>query len=347
MSRPGNRRVTVNGRFTVHRITGVQRYAWEITRRLGDRVTLAVPRGRSSGVFGHLWEQVRLPYLSQGSLLWSPCGTGPLGMDCQVVTVHDLAPLIHPEWFTPVYASWYRWLVPQLCKRVRRVIAVSEFTKQQIIEICDIPENRVVVVPNGVTPLNKYTDTTQKPSDLQSKSRRYFLYVGSLEPRKNLKTLLEAWNMSRVHRDFQLLIVGAAGSRNVFRRLELPTNLVNVVFLGYVNDEALDELYRNACALLYPSLYEGFGLPVLEAMSRGTPVMTSRATACAEVAGQAALLVEPTSEESIATGLDRLGYDDVLRAELAARGIARSKKFCWDLSAERTWKVLQEAAGEC
>ena len=341
MQRRGAKGIAVNGRFTVHRVTGVQRYAWEITRRLGDRVITIVPQRFGKGILGHAWEQARLPYLSRGSLLWSPCGSGPLSVSRQVVTIHDLAPLLHPEWFTLAYAGWYRWLIPRLCKRVCRIIAVSEFIKRQLVEVCGIPESRIVVVPNGVNHC--------EPRRLGSSDSKvpYFLYVGSLEPRKNLKRLLEAWKISGVYRDFRLYIVGAVGNRSVFRELHLPVDLPNVAFLGYVRDELLDEFYHNAWALVYPSLYEGFGLPVLEAMARGTPVITSRATACEEVAGEAALLVDPTNIESMAEGLKLMAYSTSLRSELAMRAVKRAKGFSWDMSASRTWSVLQTAVFEC
>src|SRR5436190_21231443 len=190
-------RVQVNGRFMRQRVTGMQRYAREIVARLGNRVELVEPSRAGHGIRGHLWEQVGLPCRLRNSLLWSPCTTGPLGVCCQVVTIHDCAFQDRAECFTPRFAAWLQWLVPRLARRVRRILTVSQFSKQRIADICRVPLEKIHVVYNGVDPRFRPA-TGEEISIVRAKfglPEKYVLCVGSLEPRKNLPRLLEAWKL--------------------------------------------------------------------------------------------------------------------------------------------------------
>jgi len=329
----------VNGRYLLQRLTGIQRYAHEIVSRW-EPVPIHKPSVGGKGASGHLWEQFRLPTLARGPL-WSPGTTGPLAVRRQVVTIHDTAFVDHAECFSKLFAAWYQWLVPRLARRVRRIITVSQFSKQRIIEVCRVPEEKVEVILSGVGP-----QFQPQPAELLAHARtelklpeRYVLCVCSLEPRKNLRRLLEAWSrMPARPANLHLVLAGAKG--NIFHDLEFDAAPANVQLAGYVGDDLLPALYAGAEFFAFPSLYEGFGLPVLEAMASGTPVLCSNSTSLPEVAGDAAVLVDPLQVESIAAALQRLADDSTLRATLRERGLARAKTFNWNSAARQTWDVL-------
>ncbi len=329
----------VNGRYLVQRMTGVQRYAREIVSRW-EPVPVYQPRIGGKGATGHLWEQFRLPTLARG-LLWSPGTTGPLAVRKQVVTIHDTAFIDHAACYTRAFAAWYQWLVPRLARRVRRIITVSEFSKSRIVDYCRVSPDKVTVILSGVGPQFQPQTTLQieKARTELKLPARYALCVCSLEPRKNLRRLLEAWGaMPDRPADLHLVLAGAKG--NVFEDVGLESAPANVQLVGYVGDELLPALYAGAEFFAFPSLYEGFGLPVLEAMACGTPVLCSNTTSLPEVAGDAALLVDPLETGSIAAGLQQLAADAALRQQLRERGLVRARSFNWDQTARQTWDLL-------
>lgn len=298
---------------------------------------------------GHLWEQMLLPGITRGHLLWSPANTGPLAIGRQVLTVHDLASIDHPEWFDTRFAAWYRSITPLLARRVSRLITVSEFSKSRLLELTGIPESRIAVIPNGVD--HRFHP---RPDDEISRMRRktgimskaYLLSLSSLEPRKNLPNLLKAWHLSatRLPSDVWLVIAGAKGRENIFAPTNIDKIPPRVLFAGFVGDEDLPALYSGAVALVYPSIYEGFGLPALEAMAAGTVPIVADSSALPEVVGEAGLLVNPLRVEEIAEAIIRIVQDSELRGILSSRGIQRGRDFTWERAAESTWRVLTEAA---
>jgi glycosyltransferase involved in cell wall biosynthesis len=338
--------VVVNGRFLGRSITGVERYAGEITRRLEGRIRVCRPPTGVHGARGHLWEQIRLPRLARGALLWSPANTGPIATARQVVTVHDVAPLDHPEWFDPRVSAWYRWLLPRLVKRVARVITVSRFSRNRLIERLGVSEDRVVAIPNGVG-AKFHPSSSEEVTRVMARYRLtapYLLMVGSLEPRKNFDIVARAWDETgRALDGVTLAIVG--NTRPTLKTAVPDRALGWVRRLDAVVDADLPAIYTGAIGLLMPSLYEGFGLPVLEAMACGTPVMAARAGALPEVAGDAAVLVDPLDPSSVAGGLLRLVGDTATRETCRTRGLERAAGFDWDRSASMTWQVLSESAG--
>ncbi len=339
-------RVTVNGRFTLQRLTGVQRHAREITRRLGTRADLIVPPSSPSGIRGHLWEQLRLPGLVGRQVLWSPCATGPLSVRRQVITVHDTGFVDTPEYYGRAFAGWYRWLIPRLARKVSRVITVSEFTRQQLVRHFQIDPARITVVPNGVEGFAPAApELVGQMRTALALERDYLLYVGSLKPNKNLSRVLTAWQQTGLAaRGLELAVVGARGS--VFGDYRLETVPEGARLLGYVDDVWLPALYSGARAFVFPSLYEGFGIPAVEAMACGTPVISSTTTSMPEVCGDAALLVDPQQTEAIAAAMQRLVDDDALHGTLKARGLDRAGQYTWELATQRTWQVLEQAAAE-
>ena len=258
-------------------------------------------------------------------VLHCPTYRGPLRPTAPlVVTVHDLAVFRHPETFNRWTRTYSPRVVPRVLAAARRVIAVSDFTKRELVEVLNLPPDRIRVVPNAVD--DEFT------SEGPAEQGEYVLAVGTLEPRKNLDRLVEA--VRRTHTE--LRIVGARGWGGV----EAAGN--GVRWLGEVSDAELARLYRGARCVAYPSLYEGFGIPVLEAMACGAPVVTSRGTAMEEVADGAAVLVDTSDAEEIAVGIERAAAE---RERLVPRGLERARAFRWDRVAAATVDVYREASG--
>jgi len=344
-------RVVVNTRVLGAELTGVQRYTSEIVGRIDADIERIEPTRYEQGVRGHVWEQVVLPArLKKNVLLWSPANTGPLAVREQVVTVHDVVPLDHPEWLNRRFAEWYRFLVPKLVVRARSIIAISEFTKQRLLETTNGDPEKIEVVYNGVDS-RFYPQDEEKIGNvcdaLGIPTRHYVLSLGSLEPRKNLARLMQAWSrvQAEIQEDVWLVVAGAIGKPLVFRDVRLEHVPTRVYFTGYVGDEYLPALYSGAIAFAYVSVYEGFGLPPLEAMACGTPPVTGDGTAFPEVVGDAGVMVDPFDVDAIAEGLRLVVEDSGLRDKLAIAGRRRADKMTWDICAQRTFAVLEGAAG--
>ncbi|MEF8973493.1 MAG: glycosyltransferase family 1 protein [Haloarcula sp.] len=296
-----------------------------------------------SGPRAQAWEQVTLPRALRRydvDLCHATAGFAPALADVPTVwTVHDLSPITHPEWFSRGYATLYRVLTPAVLRRVDGVITISEFSKTEIERVYPHVEN-VTAVHNGVTPIP--ADNVSPVDSLTP--GEFFLFVGSLSPRKNVSRLLEAYERYRERADDPLPLVLAGAQKDVFAATDRPP-VDGVRPLGFVPDAQRNWLYHNATALLFPSLYEGFGLPILEAMSADTPVLTSDRGAMAEVAGDAAVLVDPTDPEAVADGTTRLSSDPTLRTRLAAAGRDRVEEFTWAATATGTLAVYRGVTG--
>lgn len=339
--------IALNARFFAHRPTGMQRYALELYRRFADHLDPVRPGKALRGPAGHLWEQLYLPSAVRGRLLWSPNNTGPVAITRQVCTIHDLIALDRPEWFSPRFAAWYSWLLPRLAPRVRHIIAISQHTRQRIMERLKVPAENITVIPNGVDARFSPRPAEEIESvrrQLGLQSQPYLLCVGSIEPRKNLVGLIEAWRRVQddVPAEVELVVAGAAGNARVFAQDSHRPPPPRIRFTGYVPDESLPALYSGALALVYPSLYEGFGLPPLEALACGTPVVTSDGTALRELFADTAVLVNPSQADSIAEGIWRILSQRSLRDTLRERGLARAHEFTWERTAEETLRVLLE-----
>jgi glycosyltransferase involved in cell wall biosynthesis len=274
----------------------------------------------SSAVRDAFWYPVGLPRRSRGlAVLHCTTFRGPAsGKTPTVVTVHDLAILRHPESLPRWHRLYGRVGLGTVLRAADAVVAVSEFTKAELVELVGVPPERIRVVPNGV----EEVFTHEGPSA----EGDYVLAVATLEPRKNLGRVVEAAQIAGV----ELRVVGARGWGGV----EVPG------WVGEIPDTELAALYRGARCAVYASLYEGFGLPVLEAMASGTPVVTSRGTATEEVAGGAAVLVDPLDAGSIAQGIAEA---QARREELVPQGRARAREFTWGRAAdavEALWKEL-------
>ena len=337
--------IALNARFYSHAPTGMQRYGMEMASRLHDVLKVLRPSNPLKGAKGHLWEQVYLPTAAGKSLLWSPNNTGPLAVAHQVCTIHDIIPIDHPEWFSSEFAGWYQWLMPKLVARVQHIIAVSHFTKERLVERFGVKPEKISVVWNGVDscfrprPMREILHTKDQAG---IKSPRYVLFLGSIEPRKNLGRLLTAWDriLPELPDDIELVVAGAKGAPQVFSDSGIQRIPARVNFAGYIPQDHLPALYSGATALVYPSLYEGFGLPPLEAMACGCPVVTSNNSSLTEVVGDDAILVDPLDEESIADGMFRMIIRPHLREQLARSAFQRVECLSWETSAAKTREIL-------
>jgi glycosyltransferase involved in cell wall biosynthesis len=302
---------------------GTARYVQALLDRLPELEQLGFggPGPASTIARDVWWYPVRLPRAARGlDVLHCPSFRAPLRARVPlVITVHDLAVLRHPETFNQWTRRYSRLFVPRVARAARMVIAVSDFTRRELVGLLRIPDERIRVIPNGVSEVFVPGGPAAEGD--------YALAVGTLEPRKNLAVALDAARRLGV----ELRVVGERGWGHV----DVDG------WVGRVSDERLAELYRGALCLVYPSLYEGFGIPVLEAMACGTPVVTSAGGATEETAGGAAVLVDPRDPAAIAAGIEEAADR---REELVRLGLERARAFSWDWVAEATAEVYREAA---
>ncbi len=299
----------------------------------------------------HRWERWLLAAevgSSNVDVLHSPDHVAPHRRGWQsVVSVLDLAFLAHPEAYSPESLRYYAQVFRSL-RHAAKVITISDFTRQEVL-------NRVSIAPERVETVHLAADPAYFPhptSAVENMRGRldlphpYFLVVGTIEARKNLERLIAAY-ASLPRGDLpHLVFAGGRGYQydRVLEAVQAQRVEDQVRFLGHVSDADLPPLYSGALALLFPSRYEGFGLPILEAMASGCPVLTSNCGSMAEVAGNAAVLVDPNVTESIADGIATLMQDSTLRDSLIATGSERARRFSWRATAERTLAVYREAA---
>jgi glycosyltransferase involved in cell wall biosynthesis len=238
-------------------------------------------------------------------------------------------------------------LIPHVARHARLILTPSYSTRRDVIRILGVEAARLRVIPYAASPAFRPTPGgSERLARVYGARGPYFLYVGTLEPRKNLPRALRAFaRIAPSLPEHRFVIVGRKGWRYdaVLREAARPELAGRVAFAGYVPEQGLPALYTNATAFVYPSLYEGFGLPVVEAMSCGAPVLTSRSSSMAEIGAGAALLADPGDEAALADGMHALATDRALRGDLRARGLRRAAAFSWDRTARETVAAYQEA----
>jgi glycosyltransferase involved in cell wall biosynthesis len=333
----------VNLRTLGYGITGVQRYLLSLLPHMPAALNTVRPTQALQGIKGHVWEQFYLPTQLRQRLLWSPGNTGPIAVSRQVLTVHDAASLDHPEWFERKFALWYNALLPRLVRKVRAIITVSNFSKERIVRLTAVNPERVHVISNGVDPCFRPAEpeAVQQTRTKFELTGPYILFVGSLEPRKNLKLLLEAWQLGRFD-GATLAVVGASG--HLFQKLQFDSLPEGVRMLGRVEDEILPALYSGATGFVYPSVYEGFGLPPLEAMACGCSVAVSDIAVHREVFGSRAMYFDPFNAEDLSSKVELLlRLDKSSRASAIDAGLSHAASYSWERAASDTWHILQVA----
>lgn len=330
--------VLVNARVLSVPSNGQKRVAEEILRRLNG-VELASPPGAlASGLRGHAWEQLVLPMIARGRNLWSPSTTGPVRHPRHVVTVHDIAFVDSPEWFSRSFAMLYDLVVGQLVQHARHIVAVSDFTRRRLIEHYRADPNRVTTIYSGSSvifrrmPVDVVATTLQR---LDVPDAPYLVAFLGHDPRKNLARIVEAWRgVSARWPEARLVTFGRSSNAKVFAAAKIEAPPSSVVHVGPVSDEDLACLYAGSAGLVFPSLYEGFGLPVIEAAACGARVLTSNISALPEISPRDAILVDPLSIVEIAAGMEAMlataTTDD---ASAVASRIASVARFDWDAAA--------------
>ena len=366
-------RIAINATFSLENPTGLGVYTCELVRELlkaecdfdftvytsskelkdlyPDKVTLVSPwTSPGLGFWGHflrlLWQQTVFPFklrMEKPSLLYSTVPEGILSRrPKQIITVHDILPIKYPE-SCPKMKYYFYYSLPILLNHSRAVICVSENTKKDIIAYHEIKDKPIYVIYEGFNRQRFYPHEKGKV-EKQYGLTNYLLYIGDLRPYKNLERNLEAFARLNL-REFKFAIGGKKDPRfhpRIEKKVEELFLKDRVIFLNYVPEKNLPHLYSEAAAFVFPSLYEGFGLPPLEAMACGCPVIVSNAASLPEVCGNAAYYVDPHDVESIAQGMHKVLTDGALKRNLIEKGLERAKLFSWEKSAKEHLKVFEE-----
>lgn len=297
-----------------------------------------------SMISDHLWEQFVFPYFSDASVLWTLMGTGPIlhPRKRHVMVVHDLNYMILPHIFGKAFRTWYCFACGAAAQRADIVVCFTNYVRVKLQDLLGIPTDRIRVIQQGPGLLG--LDKPLEGPRPEAPAKPYFLCVGSLQPHKNLAGVLAAWEVFRQqHGCFSLKVVGRAQKNFASLGLNLSRLPPNVEFTGYLSDQELIRLYRGATGCIYPSIEEGFGLPVVESFYCGCPVITSNRSCLPEVAGNAALLVNPHNTEAIANAMAVLALDSGKAEELRAKGFERATFFTWDNAGCQMARILEEA----
>jgi glycosyltransferase involved in cell wall biosynthesis len=249
-------------------------------------------------------------------------------------TIHDLTTRLMPELHTPENIQADKNFAETVLKRATRLIAVSENTKNDAVRLAGLDPDRIQVIYSGVPEV--YFGAQPRPSE-----HPYILYLGAIEPRKNIDVLLDAWRGTRLRNDFDLVIAGAAGWASAKTLARLKSGMPGVRYLGYVPEDELPGLTAGAAAFVYPSLYEGFGFPVAQAMAAGVPVITSNTSCLPEIAGAGALLVDPLSPAEIQSAIEKLLTSPTLQQQLRAAGVARAQQYRWETCARQSLEFFR------
>ncbi|MCB4824086.1 glycosyltransferase family 4 protein [Roseicella aerolata] len=355
--------IAINGRFLAQRVTGVQRFATEIARALDAMAAefrlpdarLLRPAGGGPSPFGNLreeassllrgqaWEQAELPLRARGCLLLNLGNTAPLAMGPnQAVVIHDAGVFDTPESYSGAFRAWYRALHLALPRVGARIVTVSEFSRGRIAHHLRIDPARIGVMPEGAEHILRAPAEDAVLARHGLARHGYALVVGNPAAHKNVAALKECAGLLARHG--HVLAIAGAADPAVFRQGGGTTGEA-VVALGRVSDAELRALYENALCLLFPSRYEGFGLPPLEAMACGCPVIAAASGAVPEVCGDAALWFDHDGARRLPAMLTRLLEEDGLYDDLRARGLGRAALFTWRGAAERLLALLPEEHG--
>ena len=334
--------LVVNARFLTQPIVGVQRYATEIAKRLKvlrPDTRFLTPKGVvhealaeqlgaevTGRLTGHAWEQLELAALADQAPLLSLCNTGPIFYPRQVVTLHDAAPMAVPEAYSRAFRSWYNVLFRALGRNAKGILTDSEFSRQELVRRAGIPERKLKVVYLG---REHIFESSSDPGilarhDLQD--RAYLLAVGSSSPHKNFSRLVHALEKLG-ETPFRVVIAGGSNPKVHVATGVLPESVKHV---GYVSDGELRALYEHAAGFVHPAYYEGFGIPPLEAMTLGCPVLCSHAASLPEVCGDAALYFDPFDEDDISAKIQTFMQDRALQTRLCTLGSAQAERFSWE-----------------
>lgn len=301
------------------------------------------PAQGTKGHFSRLWwTQFQLPKIYtnlKSQLLFSPLPEAPLYNRCPyIVTVHDVIPLRFPKRFSPL-TPYHRYYIPEVLKQAEHIICNSATTARDITDFFQIQANKITPIPLAYD-ANRFQCPKNSHTNHNS---QYFIYIGRQDPHKNIHRLIAAFAGLRDKKDYQLWIAGSTDKRYTPRLQTLARELgvgEQVKFLDYVSAKELPTIINQSIALVFPSLWEGFGFPILEAMACGTPVITSNISSLPEVAGDAAMLIDPYNQDEITAAMQTLASDRQLRSRLSQQGLEQASKFTWEKTGKATAEVL-------
>ena len=347
--------IIINGRFLGRTSTGVDRFAFEILNALDNLIannaeqtsgysfSLAVPsdgvdtspfknipiiyRGKTKGI---LWEQFELPLTTSGTHLINLCNAAPLFKHKQMVVIHDATPVRFPGTFSTGFRLWYRLMMPLIGNLSKQVCTVSQFSKSEIAKCYGISESRIGVISESGEHILRFADDERILEKYALRDKPYMLSVSSLAPHKNFKLIFEALNHIE-NPQFDVVIAGGANPQ-VFASASI-TIPEYVKHVGYVSDSELKSLMSNAKWFIFPSIYEGFGIPPLEAMSCGCPVLSAKAASLPEVCGDAALYFNPADAVALADLLMDASTNSAIREQYKLKGKERAASFTWEQAA--------------
>lgn len=359
------RPIYINGRFVSQPRSGIQRFAAEVVKQLDVLIGEAAADGRPMEVtlllqpgteetlplrhiaietvgrrHGHLWEQIDLARHARGGLLLNLNATGPVVHRNQIVTIHDACVFSMPSNYSFLFGTLYRTLVPILGRRARRIFTVSRFAKQDLIRHCGFPAEKIEVIYHGADHMRAQAADPSVLRRYGVEPGKYVLGVGLLTKGKNFGLVLEALHLLG-DPTIEVVKVGPFNPK-VFTKTEL--NFDGTLHeLGYVSDDAvLRALYENAMCFVFPSIYESFGIPPIEAMSCGCPVIVADTTALPEVCGEAALYCDPYDPKDLAEKIGSLATDPQLRRSLGEAGLKHAENFTWRRCAEPIFAAISD-----
>ncbi len=353
-------RIGINGRFLIAKQTGVQRVAFNLIKTLiqldsdNEYFLFTGPGEVNKKEWQHknchviasniypgrtlrnlLWEQSTLPSLAKKykvDLLHSPANMAPLFYRGKsIITIYDVCFVVNPQWYSFLFRTWYTFIIPKLAHKATKVITDSNNSRNDILKFCKIEINKINLVYWAVDEafIESYKRRKTQPN---RPKEDYILFVGSVEPRKNINTLLQAYERMRLSHPSiktKLMIIGGENPIFANQTLAIDKYKSDIIIKGFVEEDQLREYYLSALLVAYPSLYEGFGLPPLEAMASGTPVITSNTSSLPEVVADAAITIHPYDVTSLADALYRLITNESLRDELIAKGLEQVGRFSW------------------
>jgi glycosyltransferase involved in cell wall biosynthesis len=351
--RAAPRHWAINGRFLTQRMTGVQRYAFEIVAAIDDILaqnrdlaaelamrlilppavaarpaTTMIGNCQTSFGSGHAWDQLILPFYAGNGVL-SLGNLGPVLARNHVVCIHDANTFIQPESYSRIFGATYRNLLPLIGRRARRVATVSRFSAGALVQHRVCEPDKIFIAPNGHEHALRWNAGRARPALIDALERPYVLLLGSSARHKNIEVIL---NQAQGLDEAGIDVVVAGGASSIFAE-NAAIRRPNIHHTGFVNDDDLAALYERALCLVFPSRTEGFGIPPLEAMTRGCPVISSDAASLCEVGGDAVAYVDPDDGNGWREAIIALSKDDGRRATMIAKGRDRAAMFSWRRSA--------------
>ena len=353
----------INGRFLTQPATGVQRFALEILNSLDkllnskktlkaniiclvppDMIQDSFPKWQNISIHacgfmhGNLWEQLELPFYARKGVLLNLCNIGPLFHFSQIVVIHDASVFAVPEAYSTIFKLKYKLIYFVLSRTAKRVITVSQFSKMELGHYLKIKESKITVIPEGCEHILRAEMDNSILDKFSLHGQPFLLAVGSSSLHKNVNSVVKAMNLP--HEKLPNLVIAGGNFSKVFSKMDSSQD-EGIIRLGYVTDGQLRALYENAVAFIFPSLYEGFGLPPLEAMSCGCPVICSNRASIPEICGDAVLYFDPTNITDIKTQIQRLVDDLPTQALLKQKGILRVQYFTWERAAQSLLPIIE------